>query len=146
MCVFGGGGGAGGCSAVVCARARWRRVRVSVLGVSHAHARPPAHASGGQLVKDELGISLDKADESVLGVAAKVSVSKEHITIVGDGSTQAEVEARVKQARGWAAWSCDTLGVGTRNAHAGSQTRRRARRSVRMQGRTLTGHARTRLP
>ena len=50
-------------------------------------------------MKDELGISLDKADESVLGVAAKVSVSKEHITIVGDGSTQAEVEARVKQVR-----------------------------------------------
>ena len=29
--------------------------------------------TGGQLVKDELGISLDKAGEEVLGVAAKVS-------------------------------------------------------------------------
>jgi hypothetical protein len=28
-----------------------------------------------------------------------VSVSKEHITIVGDGSTQADVEARVKQIK-----------------------------------------------
>jgi len=55
--------------------------------------------TGGQLVKDELGISLDKADDSILGVAAKVSVSKEHITIVGDGSTQADVEARVKQIK-----------------------------------------------
>lgn len=55
--------------------------------------------TGGQLVKDELGISLDKADDSILGVSAKVSVSKEHITIVGDGSTQADVEARVKQIK-----------------------------------------------
>ena len=29
----------------------------------------------------------------------QVSVSKEHITIVGDGSTQADVEARVKQIK-----------------------------------------------
>jgi len=28
--------------------------------------------TGGQMVKDELGITLDKADESVLGTAAKV--------------------------------------------------------------------------
>lgn len=55
--------------------------------------------TGGQMVKDELGISLDKAGEEVLGVAAKISVSKESITIVGDGSTQADVEARVKQIR-----------------------------------------------
>lgn len=31
--------------------------------------------------------------------ALQVSVSKEHITIVGDGSTQADVEARVKQIK-----------------------------------------------
>ena len=55
--------------------------------------------TGGQMVKDELGISLDKAGEEVLGTAAKISVSKESITIVGDGSTQADVEARVKQIR-----------------------------------------------
>jgi hypothetical protein len=40
------------------------------------------------MVKDELGITLDKADESVLGVAAKVLVSKEGCTIIGDGRTQ----------------------------------------------------------
>ena len=55
--------------------------------------------TGGQLVKEELGISLDKAGEEVLGTAAKISVSKEAITIVGDGSTQADVEARVKQIK-----------------------------------------------
>ena len=30
--------------------------------------------TGGTLVKDELGVSLDKAGEEVLGTAAKVSV------------------------------------------------------------------------
>ncbi|EFJ47164.1 hypothetical protein VOLCADRAFT_81582 [Volvox carteri f. nagariensis] len=55
--------------------------------------------TGGTVVKDELGITLDKATEEVLGVAAKVSISKEHCTIVGDGRTQKEVEARVKQIR-----------------------------------------------
>lgn len=36
--------------------------------------RPPVPvcSAGGQLVKDELGISLDKADDSILGLAAKV--------------------------------------------------------------------------
>jgi chaperonin GroEL len=47
--------------------------------------------TGGQLVKDELGITLDKADESVLGLAAKVVVGKESCTIVGDGRTQVRV-------------------------------------------------------
>lgn len=55
--------------------------------------------TGGQLVKDELGISLDKAGEEVLGIAAKVEVNKEHTTIVGDGSTQEEIDARVGQIK-----------------------------------------------
>jgi chaperonin GroEL len=59
--------------------------------------------TGGQMVKDELGISLESAGEEVLGTAAKVVIGKEACTIVGDGSTQAEVEARVKQIRNLAA-------------------------------------------
>lgn len=55
--------------------------------------------TGATLVKEELGISLDKATEEVLGVAAKATITKEVCTIVGDGSTQREVEARVKQIR-----------------------------------------------
>lgn len=51
------------------------------------------------MVKEELGVTLDKADESVLGLAAKVVVSKEACTIVGDGRTQADVDTRVKQIR-----------------------------------------------
>lgn len=51
------------------------------------------------MVKDELGISLDKAGEEVLGLASKVEVNKERCTIVGDGSTEAEIAARVKQIK-----------------------------------------------
>lgn len=55
--------------------------------------------TGGQLVKEELGISLEKCGEEVLGVAAKVSIGKEACTIVGDGSTADKVTARVRQIR-----------------------------------------------
>eukprot|EP00882_Tetradesmus_deserticola_P016894 GHRQ01018073.1.p1 GENE.GHRQ01018073.1~~GHRQ01018073.1.p1 ORF type:complete len:428 (-),score=274.27 GHRQ01018073.1:150-1433(-) len=55
--------------------------------------------TGGTMVKEELGVTLDKADESVLGTAAKVVISKEACTIVGDGRTQADVDTRVKQIR-----------------------------------------------
>jgi chaperonin GroEL len=55
--------------------------------------------TGGTMVKEELGVTLDKADESVLGIAAKVVISKEACTIVGDGRTQGDVDTRVKQIR-----------------------------------------------
>lgn len=55
--------------------------------------------TGGTVVRDEVGISLDKADESVLGLAAKVEIGKESCTIVGDGSQQESVDARVRQLR-----------------------------------------------
>jgi len=55
--------------------------------------------TGGQMVKEELGVSLDTANDEVLGTASKITVSKEWITIVGDGTTQADVEARVRQIK-----------------------------------------------
>ena len=55
--------------------------------------------TGAQVVKDELGLQLDKVGEEVLGVAAKVEVSKEACTIVGDGTTEDAVKARVSQIR-----------------------------------------------
>jgi chaperonin GroEL len=55
--------------------------------------------TGATMVKEELGINLEKATEDVLGVAAKVVISKEACTIVGDGNTAREVQARVKQIR-----------------------------------------------
>jgi chaperonin GroEL len=53
--------------------------------------------TGGTVVKDELGLSLDKVGTEVLGNAARIELGKESCTIVGDGSTNLEVEARVKQ-------------------------------------------------
>ena len=53
--------------------------------------------TGATVVKDELGLSLDKVGVEVLGNAARVELGKESCTIVGDGSTNLEVEARVKQ-------------------------------------------------
>lgn len=42
-------------------------------------------AAGGQLVKDELGISLDKADDSILGLAAKVGGTADGTAAGGGG-------------------------------------------------------------
>lgn len=46
-----------------------------------------------------MGLSLDKADKEVLGTAAKVVVTKDSTTIVGDGTTQEEVNKRVMQIK-----------------------------------------------
>merc|ERR1711933_89570 len=55
--------------------------------------------AGATLVKEELGINLENADASILGHAAKVEVGKDYCIIVGDGSNQEHVEARIKQIR-----------------------------------------------
>ena len=53
--------------------------------------------TGGTVVKEELGLSLDKCGVEVLGSAARIELGKESCTIVGSGDTAAEVGARVKQ-------------------------------------------------
>lgn len=58
-----------------------------------------ATMTGATLVKEELGLTLDKADSSILGQTSKVQVGKEYCTIVGDGSNQDQVDARVRQIR-----------------------------------------------
>jgi len=55
--------------------------------------------TGGTLVKEDLGMSLDKLDASVLGVANRVTVSKDTCTIVGNGLQLSAVKARVRQIR-----------------------------------------------
>ena len=55
--------------------------------------------SSGTVIRDEVGLTLDKADKSVLGTAAKVVLTKESTTIVGDGTTQEEVSKRVAQIK-----------------------------------------------
>lgn len=53
----------------------------------------------GTVVRDEIGLALDKVGMEVLGTAAKVVVTKDSTTIVGDGSTQEAVTKRVNQIR-----------------------------------------------
>lgn len=55
--------------------------------------------SSGTVIREEVGLSLDKAGSEVLGHAAKVVLAKESTTIVGDGSTQEAVSKRVAQIR-----------------------------------------------
>ncbi|CAK9879571.1 unnamed protein product [Sphagnum jensenii] len=55
--------------------------------------------TGGTVVRDEIGLSLDKVGQEVLGTAAKVELTKDATTIVGDGSTQDAVTKRVSQIR-----------------------------------------------
>ncbi|KAI3512552.1 hypothetical protein L1887_19868 [Cichorium endivia] len=50
---------------------------------------------GGTVIRDEVGLTLDKVDSSVLGHAAEVVHGKDYTTIVGDGSAQVTVGKRV---------------------------------------------------
>lgn len=51
------------------------------------------------MIREELGLTLDKADKEVLGHASKVVLTKDATTIVGDGSTQEAVNKRVVQIK-----------------------------------------------
>ncbi|XP_042042831.1 ruBisCO large subunit-binding protein subunit beta, chloroplastic [Salvia splendens] len=58
-----------------------------------------ATLTGGTVIREEVGLTLDKADKEVLGHAAKVVLTKDSTTIVGDGSTQDAVNKRVSQIK-----------------------------------------------
>ena len=53
----------------------------------------------GTVIREEVGLSIDKVGSEVLGHAAKVVLTKETTTIVGDGSTQDAVNKRVAQIK-----------------------------------------------
>ncbi|KAJ6836178.1 ruBisCO large subunit-binding protein subunit beta, chloroplastic [Iris pallida] len=53
--------------------------------------------TGGTVIREEIGLTLDKAGKEVLGTAAKVVLTKDKTTIVADGSTQDLVAKRVAQ-------------------------------------------------
>ncbi|MFS8783042.1 chaperonin GroEL [Synechococcus sp. R6-10] len=55
--------------------------------------------TGGQLISEDVGIKLDKVTLDMMGVARKITVTKDKTTIVTDGSTKAAVEKRVAQIR-----------------------------------------------
>lgn len=53
----------------------------------------------GTVIRDEVGLVLDKVGKEVLGHASKVVLTKDTTTIVGDGSTQEAVNKRVAQIK-----------------------------------------------
>jgi len=53
----------------------------------------------GTVIREEVGLTLDKAGKEVLGYASKVVLTKDTTTIVGDGSTQEAVNKRVAQIK-----------------------------------------------
>jgi len=54
--------------------------------------------TGGQLISEEVGLSLDAVSLDMMGVARKVTIDKESTTIVG-GETKADVQKRIGQIR-----------------------------------------------
>jgi len=54
-----------------------------------------ATLTGGQVISEELGMSLETADLSMLGSAKRVTIDKENTTVVDGAGKKADVEARV---------------------------------------------------
>ena len=55
--------------------------------------------TAGTVISDELGMSLEKADASMLGSAKRVVVDKENCTVIDGAGKKADIEARIKQIR-----------------------------------------------
>ncbi|GAB4365179.1 MAG: chaperonin GroEL [Methylohalobius crimeensis] len=56
--------------------------------------------TGGTVISEELGMSLEKATLDQLGSAKKVAVTKEDTTIIDGAGSKEDIEARIKQIRG----------------------------------------------
>ena len=55
--------------------------------------------TGGQVISDEVGLSLEKATLSDLGTARKIVVGKENTTIIDGSGRNDEIQGRVEQIR-----------------------------------------------
>tara|TARA_B100000686_G_scaffold41998_1_gene43813 strand:+ start:9762 stop:11426 length:1665 start_codon:yes stop_codon:yes gene_type:complete len=55
--------------------------------------------TGGTVISEEVGLSLEKADINDLGKAKKVTVTKENTTIIDGGGEKSAIESRVNQIR-----------------------------------------------
>jgi len=55
--------------------------------------------SGGKVISEEIGLSLEKCSLADLGQAKRVTVSKENTTIVGGAGTSDDIKGRVEQIR-----------------------------------------------
>jgi chaperonin GroEL len=55
--------------------------------------------TGGNVISEELGLSLEKVTLNDLGTAKKISVTKENTTLVDGAGKKADIEGRIKQIR-----------------------------------------------
>jgi chaperonin GroEL len=55
--------------------------------------------TGGVVIAEEVGLSLEKATVADLGTAKKVQITKENTTIIDGAGKSTEIEARVKEVR-----------------------------------------------
>ncbi|MFM9156326.1 MAG: chaperonin GroEL, partial [Dolichospermum sp.] len=55
--------------------------------------------SDGQLISEEIGLSLDTATLEMLGTAQKINIDKENTTIVAGSSVKPEIQKRIAQIR-----------------------------------------------
>ena len=55
--------------------------------------------TGGQMISEEVGLSLDAVSLDMMGVARKITIDKESTTIVAGGETTADVQKRIGQIR-----------------------------------------------
>ena len=55
--------------------------------------------TGGQVISDEVGLSLEKATLNDLGESKKIVVEKENTTIIGGAGKTADIKARIAQIR-----------------------------------------------
>jgi chaperonin GroEL len=55
--------------------------------------------TGGTVISEEVGLSLEKATLNELGSAKKVSITKENTTIIDGAGSSEQIEGRVKQIR-----------------------------------------------
>ncbi len=58
-----------------------------------------ATLTGGTLVSEDLGITLESLDLNSLGFASRITIDKDNTTIVGGRGKKADIEARVKTLR-----------------------------------------------
>ncbi|XP_058775590.1 ruBisCO large subunit-binding protein subunit beta, chloroplastic [Vicia villosa] len=55
--------------------------------------------TGGTVIREDMGFTLEKASKDMLGSATKVVITKDSTLVVTDGSTRTAVEKRVSQLR-----------------------------------------------
>ncbi|MCA1994821.1 MAG: chaperonin GroEL, partial [Coleofasciculus sp. S288] len=55
--------------------------------------------TGGQMISEEVGLSLDTVSLDMMGTARKITIDRDSTTIVADGETKPDVEKRIAQIR-----------------------------------------------